>query len=256
MRARIGPFEFEIDGDDATLDRLARPFEHYWVESTAPKPFRFWARRAEPSALAPAEGGLHIQEPTFALTYLPGRARLHYREQAPGAPEVPLNVGFMHALSLHAIDHDALLTHAAAVRSNGRGLVFVGRSGAGKSTLASWFPPEDILNDDYVLLIRTSDGKRTVSSQPLFGSSMLDRVGRPLSIEVEALYCLSHAKQPRVQPLSAGKALPVLMASVAVPSSATGHQERAFRQASDWALGPWHHLAFPLHAEQTIASLP
>ncbi len=255
MRAKIGPFDFEIDGDDATLDALARPFEHYWVKTTGPEPFRFWARRAEPAELQPVDGELHIHEPTFALAYRPGHARVHYLDQAPGAPEVPLNVSFMHALSLHAIDHDALLTHAAAVLLKGKALVFVGRSGAGKSTLASWFPPEDVLNDDFVLLHRDASGAPLVSSQPFFGKSMARRIGTPLSGAAKALFVLRHAPKARIEPSTPATALSTIMASVAIPAVAQEHRKRTLGLTEPWLAARWLELEFPCDREATLATL-
>ncbi len=72
------------------------------------------------------------------------------------------------ALTLVALDHDALLLHSSSVCVPGGAIVCFGPSGVGKSTVARSVPPESVLCDEIILLRAMPDHVR-VSGTPFHG---------------------------------------------------------------------------------------
>ncbi|MEL6544287.1 MAG: hypothetical protein AAFQ82_06650 [Myxococcota bacterium] len=205
-----------------------------------------------PTPPEPSGDGLLLEESSFSVEYSPERASIWYQEPTPNASETPAHVGVLHVLSLAAIDSGQLLVHASAVREGRNAWVFVGPSGAGKSTLASWYPPSDVLNDDFVLLEPGSE--LSVHSQPFFGKTMADRLGTALSARVRSVFTLHH-NTLALRVLAPQERFIALMDAVALPKQAGTHRARALELAEQCIASSWSELSFSLEPERTRAFL-
>lgn len=249
---QIGPLQLDVALDALCLDHLMAKLEGFERANERTKARRLVLRCGEPSKLVGP--GLLIREHTFALLHQEEETIVYYTEWKEGESEIPAQVGFLHALSLIAIESGLLLVHASAVRSGPVAWVFMGPSGAGKSTLASWFPHADVINDDFILL--DAEEPPRVHSQPLFGKTMWDRRGQALSSPVYRLFTLRHGNETGLRNLPESECFLRLMACAGVPETATEHRAKAFVIAhSISAAVQSAELLFPYDREETLGFL-
>lgn len=254
---RLGTLEFDLHtAQPHTHAVLIDRFQGFLRPDRTPRRKRLHVIQTD--RLHPAEdpdAALHIAEPSFALNYIPGgeSSVTSVIDREGRFVEDPLLTGLLHYVSLACIDHGALLVHAGAVVVGDRAVVFPGRSGAGKSTLAGMFPPEEVLNDEFVI-VETEPAR--CASTPFYGTSMPDRRGRWALLPVVSFLQLSHGSPARltdlVDPVSATGEL---MVSVVVPESAQQWQLTAFDLGVSLTPCRWSNLRFPLNPRQTLQTV-
>lgn len=106
-----------------------------------------------------------------------------------------------------------LLFHAAGIARRQGGYLFFGHSGSGKTTVARNSPPNDVLNDDLVLLDRI-DERWHVFSTPFWNPSQSKPVNR--SAPLMALYRLVQDRTVYLESIRSSTALAELVSNVPV----------------------------------------
>ncbi|MEM6730526.1 MAG: hypothetical protein AAF658_03170 [Myxococcota bacterium] len=228
LPVQIGPLQLELELDEPCRRTFERCMDGF--VSTETLSSRRHVTLISALSYRQQAGPPTVAEQSFRLYHHATHSTVVYEPREEHATENPATVGFLHALSLLALEHDSLLVHASAVVDQGHAWVFLGRSGAGKSTIASFFPPTDVLNDDFVLLSAGPEAR--VYSQPFFGKSMSERTTRFREAPIRAAVTLSHGVHPADHPLNKRALLLALMNSAGLPRTAQQFQGAALERAA------------------------
>ncbi|MEN6526726.1 MAG: hypothetical protein ABFD65_09590 [Candidatus Polarisedimenticolia bacterium] len=165
------------------------------IERTAPRAFSIRSHWAE--------GTIDLDAGRGALR-LAGRAENHVAMSVENFLRV--------ACQLLAIERGMFLLHGAAVLDGGRAFLFFGPSGAGKSTATAFSAPRPALSDD-MALIDVSGAVPVARAVPFhmkFPPELRVRGAYP----VAAALRLRQAPEDRLEPLSPGRAVATISASV------------------------------------------
>jgi hypothetical protein len=153
-----------------------------------------------------------------------GTINCRYGRWATIAPFV-LNYPYDQAILLNRlVQFGAGVVHACGVVVDGRGLIFGGPSDVGKTTLARLWRKDSatLLNDDRVIL-RTGDGKATLSGSPWHGE---ESEVRAQTVPLRAIFHLKQARENKVRKLAATEALAKLIATTVAPFYLKENMER------------------------------
>lgn len=115
------------------------------------------------------------------------------------------------ATAWRALDEGGVLLHAASLVLDGKGYLFMGASGSGKSTLAATSRLGEVLSDD-LSLVRCRDGEFKVAGTPFRGTYAGGRKIRG-EFPIAGIFRILKAAENRREPVPAGRAVPILLAS-------------------------------------------
>ena len=131
-------------------------------------------------------------------------------------PSVPLSGTIRAACEAGMVMRDGLPLHAALVKKDGFGVIFLGPSGMGKSTQAKLWA--QYLGADFLIGdrpgLRKIDGKWIGFGMPWDGK---DAIYRQASVPVRALIWLEQAKENRITPMSPIQAMSVMLKQAMMP---------------------------------------
>jgi hypothetical protein len=184
---RIASLNVWIDHDSPTLQRQGKPYES--ADTVSPD-----ITIRQPAVLGTQTGA---NASTLDLSYIWTGARF-YQE---------------------LIEHDGLVIHAAGLACDGRAFLFSGACGIGKSTHATlWrktFGNRVIVINEDKPAVRFKDGCYQVCGTPFSGKT---DSSRNICVPLLAICFLEQAPVSRIRRLSAGEALPRLMAQTIRPA--------------------------------------
>jgi len=114
--------------------------------------------------------------------------------------------------SLLLAPRGGLLLHAASAVRRGRAFLFFGRSGAGKSTMVGMAPADAIVLSEEISYVRREGRTYVGCGTPFTGE--LNRRGENTAAPLAGLFHLVQGSEDRIDPLSRGDALRVLLQCV------------------------------------------
>lgn len=141
--------------------------------------------------------------------------------EQPTSLDSPLRV----LLSLELDRIDGLLLHASGFADRSRAVVFAAPSGGGKTTTARKMPPDHVLSDDQVAVVRTPAGWMAWAL-PFVG--MFGRATVPRQAPLRALALLEKAPQASVRRLRPAEAAARLLGCVVQHGPLGGEPGLAF----------------------------
>jgi len=151
------------------------------------------------------EGSIDVQQGVGQLTL------------STAYPLEEIEYGLRVAYALLALHSGGLLLHAAGIVREEQTYLFFGHSGSGKTTVARLSTADRVLNDDLVLLL--PDQERWIAyATPFSNPTQVSPTG-PCNAPVAALLRLVQSKDVRLEPMSSGRALGELVASVPVATT-------------------------------------
>jgi hypothetical protein len=103
---------------------------------------------------------------------------------------------------------EAIMIHASAVNTEGRGWLFSGSSGNGKTTIARLFDSygTEVVHDDRVVVVR-SDGEWVIHSTPVYRNDV------PRSVKLDHIWLLEHGEANISTPLRGATATALVLAN-------------------------------------------
>ncbi|MDF1512955.1 MAG: hypothetical protein P1S60_04000 [Anaerolineae bacterium] len=117
------------------------------------------------------------------------------------------------AVALCAFTHRAMLFHAACVVHHEKGYLLFGLSGSGKTTASLLSAPDQVLNDDLLLLWPVEGG------WDVYGTPFGKRRGSRMVAPLQAALRLVQDTDVYLEPLSKGRALTELVANSPIVSA-------------------------------------
>lgn len=181
-----------------------------------------------------------------------GELILSRNTSLPNEPPKELWLALKALVSLHTLIEGGLLVHASAISLEGHGLFFPGISGAGKSTLAGMFPPNDIINDDIVIL-HPNKNRLWVISTPFTSTQNITR--RHTAAPAAGALGLHQAPEVMVTALNQRDAIRLLLRCTIIPSMPTLERVAFDRCLQFVERCFWARLSFNLNAPQVIHAL-
>ena len=145
------------------------------------------------------------------------------RDQCPGREagqlltrKFPFRSTLSHALEAGAALRSGIPMHAALVKQEGKGILFLGPSGMGKSTQARlWekYLGADILSGDRPCIRKTGDGWYAFG-MPWDGK---DRILRQSSVKLSAIVVLEQAGENEICQMTPAQSMAALLHQVSIP---------------------------------------
>lgn len=159
-------------------------------------------------------GRLHVWSYAFAGWFeIDGSAgEINLCDSAIEPPERSIENFLRVAIAWKAAQSGRFLFHASGLVRGGKAYLFFGPSGSGKTTVTRLSPYDVLLNDDCVL-VGLEDGRFVARGVPFKGieaGGAQDVRAYPIA----AIYRLVQARQVRIEPLSAARAVAEIAASV------------------------------------------
>jgi|WetSurMetagenome_2_1015567.scaffolds.fasta_scaffold22299_4 hypothetical protein len=102
----------------------------------------------------------------------------------------------------------AIMIHASAVNSNGRGWLFSGRSGSGKTTIARLFDSKgvEVVHDDRIILVKRN-GRWIIHSTPVYKNDV------PRCVPLDHVWLIEHGKSNVSVPVQGAMAIAMVLAN-------------------------------------------
>ena len=122
----------------------------------------------------------------------------------------------------------AIMMHASAVNTDGRGWIFSGRSGKGKTTIAKIFDScgYEVIHDDRVILAK-NDGQWIAYSTPVYRNDV------PRSAPADHIWLIEHGRSNSSVPVTGAAAAALVLSNLIQQTWNSGHEERLLLLVED-----------------------
>lgn len=249
----VGRVPIRLNCDDQEYSAvLARRFEGFVRNDAAPL-FEFDIELSNPDAPDPDDEVrvrresdrwmIERSDCKATLDVQSGRGRIR-QPRHPYATDTVLRI--LHSLLL--APRGGLLLHASSVIRHGRAFVLFGPSGSGKSTMVAMAPPDAIVLSEEISYVRRDEHAYWGCGTPFTGE--LNRRGDNTDAPLGGLFHLVQGPDDRIEPLSHGDALRVLLQSVLCFSGDATVTKQVFAAACDLVhLVPVQTLVFRRHPQ-------